>query len=60
MGVGRGRVREMWGRKGTGTGLAGWGGDGDDFHPRAGLYSSRHVTRAAWRSGLRSSSHERS
>jgi len=25
----------MWGR--TGTGLAGWGANGDDFHPRAGL-----------------------
>jgi len=25
---------------GMGIGHAGWGGDGDDFHPRAGLYSS--------------------
>jgi len=24
---------------GTGTDLAGWGGDGDDFHPHAGLYT---------------------
>ena len=29
----------MWGRLVTGIGLAGWGGDGDDFHRRAGLYS---------------------
>jgi len=35
MGMGRGWGRYMRGRMGTGTGLAGWGGDGDDFHPRA-------------------------
>jgi len=28
----------MRGRMGTGTDLAGWGGDGDDFHPHAHLY----------------------
>jgi len=28
----------VWmGDAGTGTGLAWWGGNGDDFHPRAGL-----------------------
>jgi len=29
--------RDMRGRMGTGTDLAGWGGDGDDFHLHARL-----------------------
>jgi len=33
-----GRGRDTRERMGTVTGLAGWGGDGDVFHPRAGLY----------------------
>jgi len=35
--VGMGRGRDIWGQKGTGTTLAGWDGDGDDFHLRADL-----------------------
>jgi len=37
VGTGRGWGRDMRGRMGTGTDLAGWGGDGDDFHPHAHL-----------------------
>jgi len=33
-----GRGGDMQGQMWTGTDLAGWGGDGDDFHPHAGLY----------------------
>jgi len=33
-GMGTGHV----GIKGMGSGLTGWGGDTDDFHPRTGLY----------------------
>jgi len=33
----RGWGWDMRGRMGTGTDLAGWGGDGDDFHPHARL-----------------------
>jgi len=43
VGTGRGWGWDMGGRMGTATGLAGWGGDGDDFHPHAGLYSESEV-----------------